>query len=346
MRCFRHLVCLYAFVGTCALDMNAYGQDGQKSPWPKVLKRGLMLYCQGQYSNAFDFVYGSLSTNAPAPEIDRCMALLRKSFVSMHNLREPIDAWNSSSQAALSALEAVPDPTDTHIAVLAILKYHGPTEIGSSNACETLLDTLIRKEGPWHDWAVWRMSIHLGERAMTPCESWGVVRLNEASHNGLAVLDDSPSLSVPARAATELLKSRPDTYMYEELCEQICLYYITIARRSIMHLAEQEWLSSSRTSGPFPLSPAQKLMLRGVEGGMADFSMSFCSNTVARAEAEARLDDVLWHESGDASRVICEYLKQVAASEGMGAFPPDVAEWLLHLRKTSVKKYDVYPDSN
>jgi hypothetical protein len=326
--------------------LSSYGSvraaDEQGTPWSGILHRGLMLYHKGEYTNAFALIKQAVNERDPGPEVHRCLALLRKTFLRINGLRDPVTKWTPTASAVIAALEAEPHPTDGQVAMLAVLEYHHANDTPEAKRADSPLDILIEKQSPWQDWACWEKARTLAEKAWVPSEAWGVVQYEETPHARIGCLDEMPILTIPARAAEEVLRRNPGSYMSDEMRKQVCLYRVTVARKQIAALAKNEWFTGDQSCGLFPFGENQVQILKAIEGQMNTLSRLSASNALALAAAEAKLDEFLWHESSSPRRAIPEYLKKVLEVRGKSYLSPDVAEWVTSLPSVPVVKYEVY----
>ena len=94
--------------------------------WRKVLYRGLQLWYQGEYEKCYTLIADAVRNSRPGPEVHRCLALMRLSFLQMHGTdtlcllsSRPLSA---SAAGRIRELEAVANPTDIDLVFLATLR--------------------------------------------------------------------------------------------------------------------------------------------------------------------------------------------------------------------------------
>jgi len=113
------LVCL----ASAGAEMNSARDPGNTSDWEGLLYRGLRLCYQDEYQNAFEMMQNAVRSKDPGPEVHRCLALMYHAFARVHDLYMPVTKWNSSAMEYLDRLEALKEPSDADLVILATLKH-------------------------------------------------------------------------------------------------------------------------------------------------------------------------------------------------------------------------------
>jgi len=335
------LLCLVLSASIC------FAADEDRNPWLGVFQRGLMLYQEGDYTNTFALVEAAVLEHPPEQEVHRCLALMRKAFLRMHNIREPVNAWTPSALKEIRKRESLSMRTDRHLVILAAVKYQRSQNGDIAPVTVPLLNQIIemKPESSWKDWAYWEKARVLAGRAWVPTTAWGVVEYGSDSRRRIGCLDDSPLISIPARAAESFLRQKPSTYMGKQMRLDLYLYRTTVARRALAKLAKDQSSSSEKKSDEvLPLEENQMVILREAESKLDALSHSFPKDVLRLLTVEAEIDDFLWNVA-ESKRVIPEYLKLLQEIRGRGVLLPHVAKWLADLPLLSAVKYEVYePD--
>lgn len=328
-------------VGT---SQSVFAEDTTRNAWSGILHQGLMLYQQGDYTNTFSLVEEAALQNPPGPEVHRCLVLMRKAFLRKHGLTAPVNEWPSSAQKEIDALESVREKTLGQLVVLAVLKYRRSRNSEAALPSEALLDRVIESGSPWRDWALWEKARILSEVAWVPTEEWGVVYYGDPGRRRIGCLDDQPVYTIPARAAEDVLRRDPDTYMGDAMRLQLYLYRLTVVRQAFSTLARNEWFTREQTP-TFPLRDEQMTLVRDIEGKLKALSETFPADVLSLATAEANLDEFLWQEVGSPARVIPAYLKQLVKVYGEDVLSTPVTKWLAELPPVRAVQYKVYSPS-
>lgn len=304
--------------------------DGEKAyDWARLLYRGLYLRYQGEYQNAFEMVEKAVRSEKPGPEVHRCLGLMHHAFVNSSG--ERLLAWKASVAENLDRLEALKEPGDADLVILATLKHvYLRSEAGMATS-EPFLDKLIdpARKSLWRDWAYWEKARVVAFKAYVSTGlAWGSVEFVQDGTRLIGCLDDHPDETLPARAAQAFLKENPDSYMGDTMRKELYHWRVMRAYRGIHELIQNEWYSNGSQMGLFPLSEEQVQLFKKTEETFAAISALAPEDVRRLVTAEGALDNLLWFAHPAPKRTIVAYLRAVLEFKGPAALPEDVHQWL------------------
>jgi len=266
-----------------------------------------------------------------------------KAFARVSSLQTPVGEWNESAKQYLDRLEALKEPGDADLVILATLKHvHLRSEAGMATS-EPFLDKLIdpARKSLWRDWAYWENARVVASKAYVSTRiAWGSVEVLQGDARRIGCLDEHPGETLRARAAQTFLKENPYSYMGRTMRLDLCLWRVTQARRALAQLAKNDWFTNDTNAAPFPLSEEQVRLVKGAEESLAALSRLFPENVRKLATAETGLDDYLW--LGLSNRAVVKYLKTVVEVRGKDAMPVEVYEWLSSVPVVKEPEYEKY----
>ena len=331
----------------CLASASAKGESanapGETHDWESLLYQGLRLCYQDEYQNAFEMIQNAVRSKDPGPEVHRCLALMYHAFARSHSLYMPVTEWNPSAKEYLDRLEALKEPDDADLVILATLKHVHMRSAPRTATSEPFLDKLIdpARKSPWRDWAYWEKARVVASKAYVSTRiAWGSVEFLQGDVPRIGCLDEHPAETLRARAAQMFLKENPDSYMGRTMRLDLCLWRVTRARRAMAQLAGNEWFTDGAKAEPFPLSEEQVRLVKGAEESLAALSRLFPESVRKLATAETGLDDYLW--LGLSNRAVVKYLKTVVEVRGKDAMPVEVYEWLSSVPVVKEPEYEVY----
>ena len=319
----------------CLASASAKGESanapGETHDWESLLYQGLRLCYQGEYRSAFEMVEKAVRSEKPGPEVHRCLALMRHAYVQTRGQHLTVSEWKTSVAEDLGRLEALKEPGDADLVILATLKYAHVCHAGSILTSEPFLDKLIDpvRKSPWRDWAYWEKARVVASKAWVSTRTaWGSVEFLQGDTRQIGCLDDHPDETLPARAAQAFLKENPDSYMGDTMRKELCHWRVMRAYRGIHELIQNEWYSNGSQMGLFPLSEEQVQLFKKTEETFAAISALAPEDVRRLMTAEGALDNLLWFAHPAPKRTIVAYLKAVLEVRGPAALPEDVHRWL------------------
>lgn len=318
-----------------AFLVSAYGEE---ESWSNVFQRALMNYYRGEYNKAYDLVKESIKEDVPGGEVHRCIALMRKSFVKMNDMVEPVFEMNLKAKESIKMLESGEEGCENpgQLVVLAALQYHRTYD--SNIPSRSTLDLIIEGKSVWRDWAIWERGRLLAQKAVSSREEYGVVQYTVGEEVRYGCLDDFPSITISARVAEGLLRENPSSYMGETIRKELYYYRTMSIRRNIAQLLRNEWGDPLRDD-IFPLSPVQIELLERMNEEMENVGGEFSDKVLEIEDARARLDEWLWDGRGSSQDVIRGYLDKLCDYGGI--LDEDVLVWLKELPSPEARTYQV-----
>ncbi|HUS98622.1 MAG TPA: hypothetical protein VMX97_18000, partial [Hyphomicrobiaceae bacterium] len=284
---------LVAATATAALPSSRWHENADTT-WERCLYKGLQLYCQGEYRATFNLIEKAVRSAKPGPEAHRSLALMYKAFARVSSLQTPVGEWNESAKQYLDRLEALKEPSDADLVILAALKHVHVRSAPSTPTSEPFLDKLIdpARKSPWRDWAYWEKARVVASKAYVSTRiAWGSVEFLQGDTRQIGCLDDHPDETLRARAAEAFLKENPDSYMGRAMRTDLYYWRLFEARRALARFAKNEWYVGDRGNDVFPLTDDQLKHIASARASLSALARLFPESSEKLGQAESRLDE-------------------------------------------------------
>ncbi|MGB2937644.1 MAG: hypothetical protein WBD05_05530 [Phycisphaerae bacterium] len=307
----------------------------ESAVWSDILHRGLMLYYEGRHKETFELVERELHTLEPGPEAHRCIRLARKAFIAMHGLEEPVREWNEPARKHINAFLEKKEASGADAVLAAALLDTEQKDPDATIAAGDILRRLMQPErkSPWADWAFWERARILASKAWVPTRDLGVVEYADDGRKKLGCLAKFPARLIQARAAKDLLRRHPESYMGEQMRCELAFYRAEALQIALEELRANEWYvprPEPEHQWVLHFSEEQLAHLEKMRDAIRKVDALFPKDAALSVRARKSLDRFLWEGGGRA--LVLEYFSKMLEMKHP-SLPNEVAKWAARLPK-------------
>ena len=323
-----------------ALAVTAYGgEDASEYSWDALFCRGLASFYEGNYTNVFAQIQDAVRHRRPASDVHRAIYLMRKSFLAMHGLREPVSQWTSSAETDIRKIARLSRDSDEDKVVLVVLRSAMDSDFQKrpENDPMPILEFLIdpQHRSLWRDWAYWEKVRLVASKTCVPTDAWGTSLVVRAGTEWVGCLSATPEQDIMARAAETFLRENPKTYMGRVMREQLFRARFEAASRALRDLEKNEWFTCLQTNDACPLSDRQIAYVSNARTNLTLFGTSMWESACRRQAMERRMDEFLLCGHLKARYEIPKYFQARKGIPDMPHLPPEVTSWLASVAAPS-----------